>query len=155
MMKVIVKLKTLDEILKMEKIERICRDGGIVIKGAEKILPEIVELFGTETCLYEDSGGVNYRRGNTYFELKNHWVEDITGEWKEIDWEKVPVDTKVYVKNHRVGNWSRRHFAYKEGDYIYTYEDGKTSFTWDKNKLYLECWLYGKLVDNENLDLYK
>ena len=60
---------------------------------------------------------------------------------KEIDWSKVPVDTKIWVKNSHDPIWIPRHFAeYKHGK-VYAWLKGKTSFTtseersWDCAKL--------------------
>ena len=63
-------------------------------------------------------------------------------EFREvIDWSKVPVDTKVLVKDTEdCCVYTRRYFAeYKDG-YIYTWTDGKTSFTTQSKTK----WNYGK-----------
>ena len=50
-------------------------------------------------------------------------------EKQEIDWEKVPVDTKIWVKNSHDPIWIPRHFAeYKHGK-VHAWLKGKTSFT--------------------------
>ena len=75
----------------------------------------------------------------------------ITG-WKyaklaepEVDWSKVEVDTAIYVKASKYGNWFKRHFAeYKNGK-IYTWGNGLTSH--DTSRM-ME-WKYAKLAENE------
>ena len=63
----------------------------------------------------------------------------------EIDWSKVKVDTAIYVKASKYGNWFKRHFAeYKNGK-IYTWGNGLTSH--DTSRM-ME-WKYAKLAKNE------
>lgn len=73
----------------------------------------------------------------------------IVMEYKpHIDWSKVPVDTKIWVRNangsiHGSGKWYKRYFAgYKNGK-IYVWANGATSYSaegrtteWDEVKLY-------------------
>ena len=66
-------------------------------------------------------------------------------EEPEIDWSKVEVDTAIYVKASKYGNWFKRHFAeYKNGK-IYTWGNGLTSH--DTSRM-ME-WKYAKLAENE------
>ena len=63
----------------------------------------------------------------------------------EVDWSKVKVDTAIYVKASKYGNWFKRHFAeYKNGK-IYTWGNGLTSH--DTSRM-ME-WKYAKLVESE------
>ena len=63
----------------------------------------------------------------------------------EVDWSKVKVDTAIYVKASKYGNWFKRHFAeYKNGK-IYTWGNGLTSH--DTSRM-ME-WKYAKLAENE------
>ena len=69
---------------------------------------------------------------------------------ESIDWSSVPVDTKVLVKDiEDTCLYTKRYFAeYKDG-YIYTWADGKTSFTTQaKTK-----WNYGKLYVEQSCDI--
>ena len=45
-----------------------------------------------------------------------------------VDWSKVPVDTKILVSEDGE-DWYRRYFAKYEGGRIYAFSDGCTSFT--------------------------
>ena len=66
----------------------------------------------------------------------------------EIDWSKVEVDTAIYVKASKNGNWFKRHFAeYKNGK-IYTWGNGLTSH--DTSRM-ME-WNYAKLAESERKD---
>lgn len=77
------------------------------------------------------------------------YVYDSDGNliWKreEIDWSKIPKDTKVLVRNSKEEEWQRRYFAeYKNGK-PYTFNNGWTSWT-TSNKT---SWEYCKLVEPE------
>lgn len=75
-------------------------------------------------------------------------------EWAEqeyveppVDWSKVPVDTKILVRDSEDGEWGKRHFAKFEDGKIFTWANGTTSFsaegfddvTW---------WVQGKLAED-------
>lgn len=70
-------------------------------------------------------------------------------EVEEVDWSKVPVDTKIFVKSHMTGMWAPRHFAKYEDGTVATFENGRTSFT--VGTAGLEYWEFAKLaeVDDE------
>lgn len=60
----------------------------------------------------------------------------------KVDWAKVPVNTKILVRDNEEDVWRKRHFAsYKYGK-IYAYNEGETSFSsvcsfpWKCAKLY-------------------
>ena len=68
-----------------------------------------------------------------------------------FNWEDVPVDTKVLVKDEEDSCvYIKRYFAEFKDGYIYTWADGKTSFTtqaktkWNYGKLYEE---YSRSID--------
>ena len=71
-------------------------------------------------------------------------IEIVMNYEPKVDWTKVPVDTKVLVRDYEEENWTKRHFAKYEDGKIYVYDGGKTSFTtnsvssWRYNKLYKE-----------------
>lgn len=46
----------------------------------------------------------------------------------KVDWSKVEVDTKVLVSDNKE-QWYKGYFAKYDGEYIYIYIDGRTSFT--------------------------
>lgn len=71
-------------------------------------------------------------------QAKIAWADEIYEE-PAVDWAKVPIDTKVFVRLD--GEWVPRHFAGMENGRLYVFSEGKTSFTtdhavvWDKMKL--------------------
>ena len=60
---------------------------------------------------------------------------------KEIDWYKVPVDTKILVRDYEDENWIPAYFANYDCGVVSVWEDGGTSFT----KKQTEAWCYAKL----------
>lgn len=47
----------------------------------------------------------------------------------KVDWENVPVDTKVLVKHNKYDHWVYRHFAKVIDGLVYVWDCGTTSFT--------------------------
>lgn len=71
-------------------------------------------------------------------------------ERDEIDWSKVPKDTKVLVKNKTDKLWYPRYFVeYKNGKYN-TYINGSTSWSTDD---FPEEWDYCKLVEEQKEEI--
>ena len=67
-----------------------------------------------------------------------------------IDWNKVPVDTKVYVKDNFHVSGKQRHFARYENGKIYTWDYGRTSWTAESEDDVIS-WKYAKLAKPEKL----
>lgn len=74
-------------------------------------------------------------------------------EWSEqeyveppVDWSKVPVDTKVYVRDGDSAYWNHRYFAKFEDGKIFTWANGTTSFT-AKGFDDVTWWNQGKLAE--------
>lgn len=61
-------------------------------------------------------------------EMTIAWADEECKE-PEVDWSKVPVDTKIYVCDTEYDEWIPRHFAKYEDDYVYAWDGGCTSFT--------------------------
>lgn len=91
-----------------------------------KIKPLIVDGFykcnGEEyTCIGRTHGILP--------DLEIGEVMDIADELGIIDWSKVEVDTPVFVRDSINEVWKCRYFAeYKDGK-VYTWRDGKTSWS--------------------------
>lgn len=65
-----------------------------------------------------------------------------------VDWSKVPVDTKIYVKDQENEPWEKRHFSHYTSDgKIYAFCIGTTSFTADDGA---SPWEYAKLAEVED-----
>ena len=61
--------------------------------------------------------------------LKANEVFNIAEELGIVDWSKVEVDTPIFVRNSITETWKCRYFAeYKDGK-VYTWRDGKTSWS--------------------------
>ncbi len=129
-----------------------------------KIQPEVKNLKQDDRVLVSTNGENWVKRHFKMYDQKNDTVhayecgatswtvyDDGAVEWacaklpedekQEIDWSKVPVDTKIWVKNSHDPIWIPRHFAeYKHGK-VHAWLQGKTSFTtseeqsWDCAKL--------------------
>lgn len=77
------------------------------------------------------------------------WLDSeyIEPEKEEVDWSKVPIDTKVIVSDDNE-NWYRRHFAYYRDKRIWVFRSGLTS--WTINDLSeVSGWKYGKLLEDK------
>lgn len=72
------------------------------------------------------------------------WLDE---EYKEpqVDWSKVPVDTKVLVKD-QLGYWGKRYFAKYEDGRVFTFREGATSWS---NHGSLVWWDEAKLAEDE------
>ena len=65
-----------------------------------------------------------------------------------VDWSKVPVDTKILVKNEcGSGRWIKRHFAYYRDGKVYAWKGGTTSYT--SQQAPPSVWQYAKLYKQE------
>jgi hypothetical protein len=64
---------------------------------------------------------------------------------KEIYWSKVPVDTKILVRDRENESWEKAYFAKYHKGIIYAWEKGGTSFT----KKQTEIWCYAKLYEGD------
>ena len=78
--------------------------------------------------------------------LQALWLNE---EYKEpeVDWSKVPVDTKILVKDFENDRWLPRHFMmYKKG-MVYAFPDGTTSFSSERKGS--TQWKFAKLAEVE------
>ena len=74
-------------------------------------------------------------------------LKQIKPEEPEVDWTKVPVDTPILVRNGTDPTWHRRYFAKYEDGMVYTWAEGKTS--WSSNGRIVR-WDYAKLAEVDN-----
>lgn len=118
------------------------------------------EIYLEDINLYEYSSNLHYflvsynddmcsMKDNKYdiMEVFNSCNESI---WKreKVDWAKVPVDTKVLVRNSKDEEWQRKHFAeYKNGK-VFTYDYGTS---W--NTSLITTWEYAKLVEEPKKEM--
>ncbi len=76
--------------------------------------------------------------------LNSEYIEE---EKEEVDWSKVPIDTKVLVSDDN-GNWVRGYFAGydRRNKVIYTFPLGATS--WTNEDMGRIEWRYVKLAED-------
>jgi hypothetical protein len=87
------------------------------------------------------------KKGSRCDDACKEWCES---EYEEpsIDWSKIPVDTPILVKNNHDDEWLHRHFAKFEDGVVYTWDDGRTS--WSLSSLGKVDWKYAKLAEESN-----
>jgi len=66
---------------------------------------------------------------------------------EEIDWSKIPKDTKVLVSRDNE-NWNRRYFSHYKNGKIYCYRNGSTSWSSGVCNC-IQQWEYCKLAEEE------
>lgn len=64
-----------------------------------------------------------------------------------VDWTKLPVDTPIYVRDYEEENWYPRHFAKFENEKVFTWMDGRTSFSAKNDSDKMISWRFAKLKD--------
>ena len=76
--------------------------------------------------------------------LQTIWLlEDY--EEPETDWSKVEVDTPILVRDGEDEEWNKQHFAECDGEVVWAWLGGKTSWTEDC----VMGWKYAKLAESE------
>lgn len=88
-------------------------------------------------------------------EKRKEWLESEYVE-PEVDWSKVPIDTKVLVRDFEHDRWTPRYFAgvNKNGQFL-VWVNGRTSFTVspvDTNGVNTTVWNYIKLYKEDEND---
>ena len=63
----------------------------------------------------------------------------------ETDWNKVEVDTPIFVRADEEEAWDRRYFAKYENGHVYAWVCGCTS--WTEN--HMANWKFAKLAESE------
>lgn len=80
------------------------------------------------------------------YQIDRNEVLDITEELGIVDWSKVEVDTPVFVRDSENDVWKCRYFAKYEYEKVYTWVDGRTS--WSNRIIDVPvCWRYAKLAE--------
>ena len=73
-------------------------------------------------------------------------------EEKEVDWSKVKVDTPILVRENEDEEWNKRYFAKFEYGVVWSFCDGRTSWSARKNNTIRNdtiSWKYAKLAESE------
>lgn len=127
----------------------------------EKYAEQILDIATTGICIAVDEKGKMYKCENLMCrdcifsrnENRERSCAENTKEWSEqeyveppVDWSKVPVDTKVFVRDSDSDPWKPRYFAKFEGGKIFTWTNGATSFSRNSVCDY-SWWNQGKLAE--------
>lgn len=111
-----------------------------------------LELSGSFKVHVED-GYYNDLRHKTDYNKNIMKVYDINGNqiWSRIDWSKVPIDTKVLVRDGDNDEWFKRHYAgYDEEKNLFkTFDCGLTSWTTNNTTNWIQCKLEGEEDNKE------
>lgn len=75
------------------------------------------------------------------------WLRAEVDKEPEVDWNKVPVDTPVWVRDRDGNTWRPRYFARYENGLIYTWANGATSWSSDGIGTY---WNQAKLAEGDD-----
>ena len=115
------------EVLKRENVGKKYK-----VKGNEYTL----SLFGEKLQLID-----NYDRTIEFIT----YLEDIVnGDFEEvIDWENIPLDTPIMVRDFDSESWMMRYFAFYKFGKVYCWFDNYTSN--DDNCSGAKCWQQAKL----------
>ena len=63
-----------------------------------------------------------------------------------IDWNEVPVDTPILVKDFHGNTWKKRYFAFIKDETIYAWQNGATSWSVGDDKCVIP-WMQAKLAE--------
>lgn len=91
----------------------------------------------------------DFNDGSNTFPCKNArlvWLQAEADEEPEVDWNKVPVDTPVWVRDRESDPWRPRYFAGVIGGSVHTWNGGTTSWSSDDGT---SDWAQAKLVKED------
>lgn len=120
-------------------IEKLARFGIEVAlkKDADKIVP--CTDIACDECLFHLG---------TCADKKLQWADEEYAE-PEVDWSKVPVDTKIWVRDSKCEEWVPRYFAKYENGVFGAWNSGATSFSAEDS---VTNWKYAKLAEEVEND---
>ena len=122
----------INEVLRKENVGKLYKFKEVVYEVAENS-NSVLELIDTND-------------GAT-IEVGVYLIDIINGDFERvIDWYKIPVDAKILVSDDGK-DWIKRHFAKYEDEHVYTFRNGLSSFTTEKDDVYR--WNYAKLYEEE------
>lgn len=115
--------------------------GGINKKNGKLMCCDNDDIETCEECVFNGECGSE--------ENIRNWLD---AEYQEVDWSKVPIDTKVLVSDDNE-NWNRGYFAgyNRQNKVIYTFRYGATSWTnkWTNENMGRTEWRYAKLAEDK------
>lgn len=107
-----------------------------------KIDGKITECGRTD-CAECDFGGSFICMAKTAEWANSEYIEP------QIDWNKVKVDTPIWVRDTKDDEWEPRHFARCENGEVYAWDGGMTSWSTGGD---VSKWEYAKLAESEDAD---
>lgn len=127
----------------------------------EKYAERILDIAVTGHSIAVDKRGNFYKCSDlecedcifSMVEQDNCYCGEKIKKWSEqeyvespVDWSKVPVDTKILVRDSETGQWEKRHFAIYENNIVFAWDGGCTSYSADG---YDDAvgWKYAKLAE--------
>ena len=143
MKKITARLKTAEEITGVKGCYAFFGDGWTYIQDMDKLAQteQFIELQIADDN--DNYGKYDYGIKNNSFWVKKEWLKDIR---REVDWSKVPVDTKLLV-NIAFIRGRRRYFSHFEDGQepkVYYFMEGATSWsaakTWSCDPEDAELW---------------
>lgn len=128
-----------------EQILDIACSGRLLAVKKSTLEPIACERINCEKCYF---GGKS--TGECITECKK-WcdVEYVDPpERPPVDWNKVPVDTPILVRDHGKKPWERRYFAKYEDGKVWAWNDGANSWSAWNNDSNTIGWEYAKLAED-------
>lgn len=134
-----------------EDIMQVVLDGEIIAFDLTKSAVTACSETDCHYCLFKDECRINESHA---IAARREWLNSEYDK-PEIDWNKVPIDTPILVKNYNNKAWEKRHFCKYEDDTIYAWDYGMTS--WSANDYDdVSGWTYATIsssvIHNLNLD---
>ena len=115
-----------------------------------KKLCECSEMDCTHCAFFSNSYG-----GKNCCEDMGNWLNlEYKEPKKYIDWNSVPVDTPILVRDSESSDWERRYFSKYTNGHVHAWYDGKTSWS-SKEKSDEIFWNYAKLAREEDKEKYE
>ena len=74
------------------------------------------------------------------------WLRAEAVEELKVDWNKVPVDTPVWVRDREDQDWKPRYFAKYEDGLVHAWDGGTTRWSTDGSTI---CWSHAKLAKED------
>lgn len=127
----------------------------------EKYAEQILDIATTGNSIAVDEKGNFYKCSDlecedcifSRVEQDDCYCGEKIKKWSEqeyveppVDWSKVPVDTKVFVRDSVSEPWKPRYFAKFEDGKIFTWTNGATSFS-RESVCYTSWWNQVKLAE--------
>ena len=123
------------EKFKDEIMELACSGCAVALKDGKVVNCQITDCRTCSFSSHIDGVSCSIKRKN--------WANSEYEEY--VDWSKIPVDTKILVRDTKDQAWKRRYFADAAHEGVYAFDYGRTSFTSDR----IDHWEYAKLYKEE------